>query len=148
MYFVQRKKNIVIKQFNFVRYFIDVSYIGTNYHGWQIQENASSIQQILEKSLSILLGPDIKTLGSSRTDTGVHALSQIAHFDSKKLLDNNFIYKINSILPADISVNGFYKVKGKANARFDAISRTYNYFITNTKNPFNHGYSYYLSEKL
>ncbi len=69
MYFVQRKKIIVIKQFNFVRYFIDVSYIGTNYHGWQIQENASSIQEILEKSLSILLGADIKTLGSGRTDT-------------------------------------------------------------------------------
>ena len=136
MYFVQRKKIIVIKQFNFVRYFIDVSYIGTNYHGWQIQENASSIQQILEKSLSILLGPDIKTLGSSRTDTGVHALSQIVHFDSKKLLDNNFIYKINSILPADISVNGFYKVKEEANARFDAISREYIYKIHQNKNPF------------
>ena len=136
MYFVQRKKIIVIKQFNFVRYFIDVSYIGTNYHGWQIQENANSIQEILEKSLSTLLGQDIKTLGSGRTDTGVHALSQIVHFDSKKLLDNNFLYKINSILPADISVNGFYKVKGEANARFDAISREYIYKIHQNKNPF------------
>jgi len=77
-----------------VRYFLDLSYIGTNYHGWQIQENAISIQQILEKSLSTFLGEDIKTLGSGRTDTGVHALSQIVHFDSKKMLDNNFIYKI------------------------------------------------------
>ena len=75
-----------------MRYFLDISYIGTNYHGWQIQENAISIQQILEKSLSTFLGEDIKTLGSGRTDTGVHALSQIVHFDSKKMLDNNFIF--------------------------------------------------------
>ena len=77
-----------------MRYFIDISYIGTNYHGWQIQENAISIQQILEKSLSTFLGEDIKTLGSGRTDTGVHALSQIVHFDSKKLLDNNNIVHV------------------------------------------------------
>ena len=93
--------------------------------------------------MSTLLGPDIKTLGSGRTDTGVHALSQIVHFDSKKLLDNNFLYKINSILPADISVNGFYKVKGEANARFDAISREYIYKIHQNKNPFLNNRSLY-----
>ena len=96
----KEKKIIVIKQFNFVRYFLDISYIGTNYHGWQIQENAISIQQILEKSLSTFLGEDIKTLGSGRTDTGVHALSQIVHFDSKKLLDNNFIFALTESISA------------------------------------------------
>jgi len=144
----KEKKIIVIKQFNFVRYFLDLSYIGTNYHGWQIQENAISIQQILEKSLSTFLGEDIKTLGSGRTDTGVHALSQIVHFDSKKMLDNNFIYKINSILPADISVNRFNKVQGEANARFGAISREYIYKIHQNKNPFLNNRSLFYKETI
>ncbi|MEC7857976.1 MAG: tRNA pseudouridine(38-40) synthase TruA, partial [Bacteroidota bacterium] len=79
-----------------MRYFIDISYFGKNYHGWQIQENAITIQEIIDKSLSIILKSDIKTLGSGRTDTGVHAISQIAHFDYNDNLGNNFLYKVNS----------------------------------------------------
>ena len=95
-----------------MRYFIYISYLGTNYHGWQVQENALSIQQILNNSLSKILKEDIKTVGAGRTDTGVHALNQVAHFDFNQVLDNNdFLYKINSILPNDISVNKIIKVE-------------------------------------
>ena len=93
-----------------MRYFIYFSYLGTNYHGWQVQENALSIQQILNNSLSKILKEDINTVGAGRTDTGVHALNQVAHFDFNQVLDNNdFLYKINSILPNDISVNKINK---------------------------------------
>ena len=111
-----------------MRYFIYISYLGTNYHGWQVQENALSIQQILNNSLSKILKEDIKTVGAGRTDTGVHALNQVAHFDFNQVLDNNdFLYKINSILPNDISVNKIIKVQDDFHARFDAVERRYIY---------------------
>ena len=113
-----------------MRYFIYISYLGTNYHGWQVQENALSIQQILNNSLSKILKEDIKTVGAGRTDTGVHALNQVAHFDFNQVLDNNdFLYKINSILPNDISVNKIIKVQDDFHARFDAVERRYIYKI-------------------
>ena len=121
------------------RYFIELSYRGTNYHGWQIQENAHSVQAELNSALSTLLKEEIGTLGAGRTDTGVHAKYYVAHFDSNRTdLEGNasFIYHLNQILPKDISVKSIRVVKPAAHARFDAISRTYNYIICREKDPF------------
>ena len=84
-----------------MRYFIDISYIGKNFHGWQIQENSKTIQSEVDVAISKLFKKDIKTVGSGRTDTGVHALSQMAHFDYEKEINNDFIYRVNSVLPND-----------------------------------------------
>ncbi len=121
------------------RYFIQISYKGTNYHGWQIQPNAISVQEVLTKSFSTILREDIEITGAGRTDTGVHANFFIAHFDSKKTdlnLKKDFLYKINGILPKDISVQSVLKVTPEAHARFDATSRTYHYYIHLQKDPF------------
>tara|TARA_B100001996_G_C18572353_1_gene558927 strand:- start:123 stop:863 length:741 start_codon:yes stop_codon:yes gene_type:complete len=126
-----------------VRYFIDVSYSGKNYHGWQTQENAITIQEIIDNSLSTILKTEIKTLGSGRTDTGVHAISQVAHFDYDDNLLDNFLYRINSLLPSDISINSINGVKENISARFDAISREYIYKIHTKKSPFLNNYSFY-----
>ena len=132
-----------------MRYFIFISYLGTNYHGWQIQENALSIQYILNNSLSTVLKQDIKTVGSGRTDTGVHALNQVAHFDLNQVIDNNeFLYKINSILPNDISVNKIITVKDDFHARFDAVERRYIYKINLKKSPFLYGLTYHYKNKI
>ena len=126
-----------------MRYFVDISYFGKNYHGWQTQENAITIQEILDKSLSTILKTEIKSLGSGRTDTGVHAMSQVAHFDFNGNIIENFLYRINSLLPRDISINSINGVKENISARFDAISREYIYKIHTRKSPFLNGYSYY-----
>ncbi len=121
------------------RYFIELSYRGTNFHGWQIQENAHSVQAELNRALSLLLKEDVSTLGAGRTDTGVHAKFFVAHFDSAQqdLSGNSsFIYHLNKILPLDISVKAIRAVKPEAHARFDAISRTYHYYICRDKDPF------------
>ncbi|HCT29203.1 MAG TPA: tRNA pseudouridine(38-40) synthase TruA [Bacteroidales bacterium] len=121
------------------RYFIELSYRGTNFHGWQIQENANSVQAELNRALNLLLKEDISTLGAGRTDTGVHAKYFIAHFDTARqdLNDNpSFIYHLNKILPNDISVKAIRAVKPETHARFDAISRTYHYYMCRDKDPF------------
>ena len=131
------------------RYFIDFSYDGSSYHGFQKQLNAITVQEIMENTISKILRDEINIISAGRTDTGVHAKKMFAHFDVKsKIEEENFCYLINRLLPNDIAIKAIHKVKSDSHSRFDAISRTYNYFITNTKNPFNHGYSYYLSEKL
>lgn len=126
-----------------MRYFLDISYRGTNYHGWQIQNNASTVQGVLNKALSNVLGTKIETLGSGRTDTGVHASTQIVHLDSPRLLDQSFIFRMNGYLPKDICIKSLYPVKEQAHARFDAVSRAYVYRIILEKNPFEIGLSYY-----
>jgi tRNA pseudouridine38-40 synthase len=131
-----------------VRYFIDISYFGKNYHGWQTQENAITIQQIVDKSLSTILKKEIKSLGSGRTDAGVHAISQIAHFDFNGKIIDNFLYRINSLLPKDISINSINIVKENVSARFDAISREYIYKIHTKKSPFLNDYSYHYSKDI
>jgi tRNA pseudouridine38-40 synthase len=131
-----------------VRYFIDISYFGKNYHGWQIQENAITIQEVIDKSLSTILKSEIKTLGSGRTDTGVHAISQIAHFDYNDNLGDNFLYKINSLLPRDISINSINKVRDNVSARFDAISREYIYKIHTKKSPFLTDFSFFYPKEI
>ncbi len=128
------------------RYFIKLAYKGTAYHGWQKQDNAHSIQQELENALEALLGKSTETLGCGRTDAGVHAREFYAHFDAEtRIADEKFIvYKLNKILPKDISVSSVFEVKDSANARFDAVSRTYQYYISRKKNPFEIETAYYL----
>jgi tRNA pseudouridine38-40 synthase len=121
------------------RYFLQLSYKGTQYHGWQIQPNAVSVQAVLDAALSKLLREPKYTLGCGRTDTGVHALDFFAHFDSANSdLQNlpDFIYHLNCILPHDIATKRLLKVKPDAHARFDALSRTYRYQISYSKDPF------------
>lgn len=128
------------------RYFIQLSYNGAAYHGWQVQENASSVQTELNKALSTYLRDATETIGAGRTDTGVHAKFYIAHFDSanEALEDNtpHHLYKLNCLLPQDISIFGLKKMHDSAHARFDATSRTYKYYICQTKNPFLNEFAY------
>jgi len=118
------------------RYIIELAYKGTNYHGWQIQPNATTIQETLEKALSLKLQEQIKITGAGRTDTGVHAQFYIAHFDCSKIIDDKIIFGLNNILPKDIVIYKIEKTNNNFNARFDAISRTYKYYLTNKKSPF------------
>jgi tRNA pseudouridine38-40 synthase len=135
------------------RYFIQLSYNGTAYHGWQVQKNAElTIQQVLNAMLSKLLNEPIYTTGCGRTDAGVHALDFFAHFDSTKtdLIENQdkWIFKFNHALPSDIAIKKIMAVHEKANARFDAISRTYKYVIRKQKNPFEVNRSCYIYDDL
>lgn len=118
------------------RYFIEVAYVGTNYSGFQIQENANSIQGELENALSIFLRKKVELTGSSRTDAGVHALSNFFHFDEDAHLTSTQLYNINSILPKDIVAISIHQVIDSAHCRFDAISREYKYYISRNRNPF------------
>lgn len=123
------------------RYFIRLSYNGTAYHGWQIQENTfKTVQQVLNEMLSKVLNESVFVTGCGRTDTGVHAKDFFAHFDSTQtdLEENQYklIFRLNHTLPKDISIHKIIAVHKDANARFDAISRTYQYFITRKKDPF------------
>ncbi|MCW5519293.1 tRNA pseudouridine(38-40) synthase TruA [Aureitalea sp. L0-47] len=128
-----------------MRYFIDISYHGKNYHGWQIQPEAISVQEVLERTISTLLRDEIKITGAGRTDTGVHARQLMAHFDCGKEFDKNeFKFRINSFLPKDIAVNQVLLVKDDAHARFDAVSREYQYYVLLKKDPFLQELSYLL----
>lgn len=121
------------------RYFIFISYKGTSYHGWQVQPNSVTVQKILDNALSVVLGEDINTTGAGRTDTGVHALFFCAHFDSLSpdlCNRKNLVFRLNRFLPEDISVSIIKRVIPDANARFSAVSRTYKYYISKTKDPF------------
>lgn len=120
------------------RYFIQLSYKGTNYHGWQIQPNAISVQEVLEKTLSTVLRQKIEVVGAGRTDTGVHASFFVLHFDVNEELNylENLVYKLNSLLPTDIAIQKIWLVANDLHARFSAVSRTYKYYISTKKNPF------------
>ena len=132
-----------------MRYFLDIAYKGTNYHGWQEQENAISVQQTLNESLSRISAEEIRCVGSGRTDTGVHATQQMVHFDSQKAVKTDkFLYQLNAVLPHDISAKSIKAVKPEAHARFDATKRTYHYHIHQIKDPFKEGLSYFFSGKL
>ena len=129
------------------RYFIFISFKGTSFHGWQLQPRALTVQEVLDEALSLILSEKICTTGAGRTDAGVHASFFCAHFDSSfSDLDNkrNFVFKLNRFLPDDISVKEIRKVKPDANARFSAVSRTYKYFISRTKDPFTYDSSWFI----
>lgn len=124
------------------RYFIYFSYDGANYHGWQIQPNGISVQEKLQTSLSLLLRTPLEVVGAGRTDAGVHARMMVAHFDYDASLDcGQLAYKLNKILPADISVEKVVPVESDKHARFSAKWRTYHYYIHTCKDPFVRNYS-------
>ncbi|MDI1317140.1 tRNA pseudouridine(38-40) synthase TruA [Flavobacterium sp.] len=126
-----------------MRYFIELAYKGTNYHGWQIQPDSASIQETLNKALSMLLKTDIESMGAGRTDSGVHAKQMFAHFDFDEEIDSKqLIYKLNSFLPKDIVIFDVFKVADEAHARFDATKRTYEYQIHTRKDAFENDGSY------
>jgi tRNA pseudouridine38-40 synthase len=128
-----------------LRFFIELSYNGKAYHGWQNQPNAISVQQVLEHALSKLLQENISIMGAGRTDTGVHASQMFAHFDIEKSFDiPTLLFKLNSFLPNDIAVHDIFQVKDSAHTRFNAISRTYQYKIALKKNPFLYDYAYHI----
>lgn len=153
------------------RYFIEIAFKGTNYHGWQIQKNAISIQEVLDKVLSTVFRERVSTVGCGRTDAGVHAKQLFAHFDvtvkatsnkefGRKLEINDahneqehqeikqYLRGVNALLPSDIAAKALFKVKQDAHARFDAISRVYEYHIHFDKNPFLTDFSYQLRDEL
>lgn len=125
------------------RYFIEVSYKGTNYSGFQVQLNANSVQAEMEKALEIFYKQRFELTGSSRTDAGVHALQNFFHFDSDLVIKDD-AYNLNAILPGDIVVKRIARMKDNAHCRFDAISREYHYYIYNQKNPFLADRAYYV----
>tara|TARA_B100000408_G_scaffold134239_1_gene122074 strand:- start:2462 stop:3214 length:753 start_codon:yes stop_codon:yes gene_type:complete len=128
-----------------LRYFIDLAYLGTAYHGWQIQPEAVSVQQVLQEALSKILQQNIEVVGAGRTDAGVHATQMYAHFDADLNCDEKTLqFKLNSFLPKDISIHQLFKVQSQAHARFDACSRSYEYHIVNFKDPFKIDLAYYL----
>lgn len=119
-----------------MRYFIELSYNGKNYHGWQIQPDAISVQEKLNDALSTIFQEKIEVVGAGRTDSGVHASQMFAHFDIEKELEKEVVFRINSILPNDIAVSQVFLVNNEKHARFDATSRSYEYKIWLGRNPF------------
>lgn len=134
------------------RYFVRLAYDGTPYHGWQIQHNARSVQQVLNEAFSLIMRDRIRLTGCGRTDTGVHAKEYYAHFEAEKEYSatelEKLIFKINSYIDVEIAILGIFRVPDKLHARFSATRRTYEYHISRRKDPFVKGYSYYLFGKI
>ena len=138
------------------RYFIDVSYLGTNYSGFQSQHNANTIQREIERALFVLSKEKIVLTGSSRTDTGVHALQNFFHFDCTERVEEwkgmtslaQLAYKLNALTPVDIAVKKVIAVSDDAHCRFDAINRKYKYYIYRRKDPFLFDRAYYFPYRL
>lgn len=131
-----------------MRYFIEVAYRGTKFNGFQVQDNAQTVQSAIDHALSTLMREAIETTGSSRTDAGVHALQNFLHFDLEKPLHPQFIYKVNAILPPDILLRHVYGVADDAHSRFAALSRSYEYTIYMQKDPFLQDRGYFFPYKL
>lgn len=131
-----------------MRYFIELAYDGTNYHGWQSQPGSVTVQEQLELGLRYKAGLEDRVTGCGRTDAGVHAGQFFAHFDHNELMEPadlaELTSSLNSFLPGDIVVRQIFRVNNDAHARFDAVSRTYQYFIQTAKNPFNRNYAWHL----
>ncbi|CAG2531353.1 tRNA pseudouridine(38-40) synthase TruA [Maribacter dokdonensis] len=132
-----------------MRFFIQFSYFGKAYHGWQNQPNAITVQEVLEKAMSKLLNSPVALMGAGRTDTGVHAKMMYAHFDVDSLGDiPEYVFRLNSYLPNDIAVDRIFEVEEDAHARFHATSRTYEYHITKSKDPFSTDLAYFVKKDL
>ena len=131
-----------------MRYFLELEYFGKAYHGWQRQPNALSVQEVVENSLATLLQQKTEIIGAGRTDSGVHARQIFAHFDAETALEENFVFRLNSILPGDIAVKGLFRVTPEAHARFDAVSRSYEYHIVTRKDVFSTGTAYHIVKEL
>lgn len=132
-----------------MRYFFEISYNGTRYHGWQNQANAVGVQQIVEDGMSKIFRQEIAIVGSGRTDTGVHCVQQFFHADVQGAFDSKtWLQKLNSFLPKDIAIHAIYPVKAQAHARYDAVERSYEYKITRVKDPLLTGLAYYFFREL
>ena len=130
------------------RYFLEVAYKGTHYSGFQVQENAATIQAEIEKAFRTVYRIPVGLTGSSRTDAGVHALQNFFHFDHDEELDNKSLYKLNAVLPPDIVISNMFNVPAAAHSRFNAVSREYEYRIYTSKNPFLKETAFYYPYKL
>ncbi|MFZ4704749.1 MAG: tRNA pseudouridine(38-40) synthase TruA [Bacteroidales bacterium] len=134
------------------RYFIRLAFVGSNYHGWQVQNNAFTVQQQLTEAIGIITGSDIQLTGCGRTDAGVHAKDFYAHFDYNRCFSRDerekLLFRLNSFLPYDMVIKDIYPVRPDAHARFSAIFRTYEYKICRIKNPFSYGFAYNLNVHL
>lgn len=131
------------------RYFFEIAYDGTCYHGWQRQENADTVQQTVEEALSLISRKSVVITGSGRTDTGVHCEQQYFHCDFQDAIEpRNLQHKLNSLLPASISINYIFEVRDDVHARFTALSRSYEYRIVLCKNPFLEKYAYHFHKPL
>ncbi|MDZ7607953.1 MAG: tRNA pseudouridine(38-40) synthase TruA [Cyclobacteriaceae bacterium] len=132
-----------------VRYFFDIAYNGTAYHGWQSQNNALGIQQVIEEKLFLITQKQIDITGSGRTDTGVHAIQQIFHADfAEQINTGDLRFHLNSVLPNDIMIREIMPVHPEAHARFDACQRTYQYRIIGEKNPFQRKQAYHYRKSM
>jgi tRNA pseudouridine38-40 synthase len=132
-----------------MRLFLEVAYDGAAYHGWQVQNNALSVQEVLENALRTILGQECPTVCSGRTDTGVHCRSQMVHFDYQGSLPLELMQrKLNGYLPKDIAIRSIRPVVADAHARFSATFRAYEYLITTAKNPFLRDFAYFLPRQL
>lgn len=133
-----------------MRYFMKLAYNGACYHGWQSQPNAISVQETIEKALSMLMRSDIKITGAGRTDAGVNAAVMYAHFDVEEgVCDTSvLVQRLNAVLGKDIVIRAVFPVHDEAHARFDAVSRTYKYFVHTEKSPFLYPFSWKANGKL
>jgi len=132
-----------------LRYFLEISYNGSTFHGWQIQPNAITVQETIENALKTLLKEEIKIIGAGRTDTGVHAKHMCAHFDYKNKFDSDDLKdNLNSFLNQEICIKDLYKVNDDVHARFSAITREYEYYISLKKDVFSYETSYFIQQDL
>ncbi len=126
-----------------MRYFSEIAYNGANFHGWQKQDNAASVQEVIEQAFSTILGAKTEITGCGRTDSGVHASQYFLHFDFEGVFPKEFLKRINKFLPKDIVVKEIFPVNENAHARFDATYRSYIYHIVLDKNPFETDLAWY-----
>lgn len=124
------------------RYFLELAYKGTEYSGFQVQENAMTVQEVVEKALLTVFRRQFSLTGSSRTDAGVHARQNYFHFDSEETVEQRSVYNLNAVLPDDIAVKGIFPVPAEAHCRFDAVSREYKYLVYSRKDPFLEGFAW------
>lgn len=131
-----------------MRYFIEVAYKGSNFNGFQVQDNAKTVQAAIDHAISTLMRTSVVTTGSSRTDAGVHAMQNFLHFDMEQPLHPQFLYKVNAILPGDVVIRHIYQVADDAHSRFAALSRSYEYTLYMKKDPFLQDRGYFFPYRL
>lgn len=130
------------------RYFLEVAYMGERYSGFQVQENAHTVQAEIDRAASLLMRVPVVTTGSSRTDAGVHARQNFLHFDIELPLHPQFVYKMNAILPPDIVLKGVYPVGEAVHSRFAAAGRAYEYTLYTFKDPFMRDRGYFFPYRM
>ncbi|MFB6305547.1 MAG: tRNA pseudouridine(38-40) synthase TruA [Flavobacteriales bacterium] len=130
------------------QYFLKISFVGKRYHGWQIQDNAHTVQAEVNSAISGIVGKEIESIGCGRTDTGVHAKEFLLHFFIDEPLTSNFLFQLNGAFPRDIAAHNLYHMHDDAHARYDAVKRTYKYYIHRSKDPFLNGFSCFFPRQL